>query len=79
MKLTPPVIHFSTPERYWDDATEGDVCISPTYDVTEARINAYAVLTGDYTPCTSTRTMPRPRPLAPAWPTACSACRSPTA
>ena len=50
MKLTPPVIHFNTPERYWDDAKEGDVCISPTYEVTEDRINAYAVLTGDYTP-----------------------------
>ena len=50
MKLTPPVIHFNTPERYWDDATEGDVCISPSYEVTEERINAYAVLTGDYTP-----------------------------
>ena len=33
-----------------DDAKEGDVCISPTYEVTEERINAYAVLTGDYTP-----------------------------
>ena len=50
MKLTPPVIHFNTPERYWDDAKEGDVCISPSYAVTEERINAYAVLTGDYTP-----------------------------
>ena len=50
MKITPPVIHFNTPERYWDDAKEGDVCISPSYAVTEERINAYAVLTGDYTP-----------------------------
>ena len=50
MKLTPPVIHFKTPEKYWDDAQEGDVCISPSYAVTEERINAYAVLTGDYTP-----------------------------
>lgn len=50
MKLTPPVIHFKTPERYWDDAADGDTCTSPTYDVTEARINAYAELTGDYTP-----------------------------
>lgn len=50
MKLTPPVIHFKTPEKYWDDAQEGDVCISPSYEVTEDRINAYAVLTGDYTP-----------------------------
>ena len=44
MKLTPPVIHFTTPEKYWDDATEGDVCISPTYEVTEARINAYEAM-----------------------------------
>ena len=50
MKLTPPQIHFTTPEKYWDDAQEGDVCISPSYEVTEDRINAYAVLTGDYTP-----------------------------
>ncbi len=50
MKLTPPTVHFKTPEKYWDDAKEGDVCISPSYEVTEERINAYAVLTGDYTP-----------------------------
>ena len=50
MKLTPPVIAFKTPERYWDDAQDGDACISPSYEVTEERINAYAVLTGDYTP-----------------------------
>ena len=50
MKLTPPIIQFKTPEKYWDDAKEGDVCISPSYAVTEERINAYAVLTGDYTP-----------------------------
>ena len=37
-------------DRYWDDAAEGDVCVSPTYRVTEARINAYAELTGDFTP-----------------------------
>ena len=50
MKLTPPVLHFKRPEKYWDDAKEGDVCISPRYEVTEERINAYAVLAGDYTP-----------------------------
>lgn len=44
------VSDFSTPERTWDDATDGDVCISPTYVVTEERINLYAELTGDYTP-----------------------------
>lgn len=37
-------------ERYWDDAKEGDECISPTYEVTEARVMAYADLTGDHTP-----------------------------
>ena len=41
---------FSTPEKTWDDANDGDVCVSPTYVVTEERINAYAELTGDYTP-----------------------------
>ncbi|MFC6670494.1 MaoC family dehydratase [Marinobacterium aestuariivivens] len=41
---------FDSPELYWDDANEGDVCISPTYTVTEERINTYADLTGDFTP-----------------------------
>jgi acyl dehydratase len=40
----------TTPEKYWDDAKEGDSCTSPSYTVTEARINAYAELTGDFTP-----------------------------
>jgi len=40
----------TTPEKYWDDAKLGDECVSPTYTVTEARINAYAELTGDFTP-----------------------------
>ncbi len=39
-----------SPERYWDDARVGDVCISPSVTVTEAMINAYANLTGDHTP-----------------------------
>ncbi len=50
MTLIPPQRRFETPERSWDDAKEGDVCISPNYVVTEERINAYAVLTGDFTP-----------------------------
>lgn len=37
-------------EKYWDDAREGDHCASPSYQVTEARIQAYAELTGDFTP-----------------------------
>jgi acyl dehydratase len=37
-------------EKYWDDAREGDECVSPTYTVTKERILAYAELTGDYTP-----------------------------
>ena len=45
-----PKITFQTPERYWDDAEVGDECTSPTYKVTGARIDAYAELTGDYTP-----------------------------
>ncbi|MDB5895716.1 MAG: acyl dehydratase [Rhodoferax sp.] len=45
-----PKFQFTTPERYWDDATEGDTCTSPTYEMTGARIDAYAELTGDYTP-----------------------------
>ncbi|MBV8620487.1 MAG: MaoC family dehydratase [Curvibacter sp.] len=50
MKITAPARHFETPEKYWDDAREGDVCLSPGYEVSEARINAYAELSGDYTP-----------------------------
>ena len=37
-------------ERYWDDARIGDECISPSYEMTEARVLAYADLTGDHTP-----------------------------
>ena len=37
-------------ERFWDDAKEGDECVSPTFTVTEQHINAYADLTGDHTP-----------------------------
>lgn len=52
MELTMPKpnIQFTTPEKYWDDAKEGDECTSPTYTVTAARIDAYAELTGDFTP-----------------------------
>ena len=39
-----------TKELYWDDATVGDECTSPTYEVTESRVMAYADLTGDHTP-----------------------------
>ena len=41
---------MTTAERYWDDAKEGDECVSPTFTVTEDHINAYADLTGDHTP-----------------------------
>ena len=37
-------------ERYWDDAKIGDECISPSITVTEQMVNAYAELTGDFTP-----------------------------
>jgi acyl dehydratase len=37
-------------DKYWDDAKDGDVCITPSYTVTGARIDAYAELTGDFTP-----------------------------
>lgn len=40
----------TTPEKYWDDARDGDTCTSPTYTVTKERILAYADLTGDHTP-----------------------------
>jgi hypothetical protein len=31
MKLIPSILQFDTSEKYWDDAKEGDECISPTY------------------------------------------------
>ena len=37
-------------ELYWDDAKVGDECVSPMVTVTEAMVNAYAELTGDFTP-----------------------------
>jgi acyl dehydratase len=37
-------------DKYWDDAVVGEQCLSPPYEVTEARVMAYADLTGDYTP-----------------------------
>lgn len=37
-------------ELYFDEGKVGDACVSPAYAVTEARINAYAELTGDFTP-----------------------------
>jgi acyl dehydratase len=45
-----PDVRFTTPEKYWDDAREGDEALSPRYLVSEARILAYAELTGDFTP-----------------------------
>lgn len=45
-----PNIQFATPEKYWDDAQVGDECTSPSYTFTAARIDAYAELTGDFTP-----------------------------
>lgn len=44
-------------EKYWDDAREGDECVSPSYTVTKERILAYADLTGDHTLCTSMKRM----------------------
>ena len=37
-------------DKYFDDAVVGETCISPEYHVTEARVMAYADLTGDHTP-----------------------------
>ena len=45
-----PTHQFTTPERYWDDAKAGDECTSPTYVFTGERIDAYAEITGDFTP-----------------------------
>jgi acyl dehydratase len=35
---------------YFDEVQVGASCISPSYEVTEARVMAYAELTGDFTP-----------------------------
>ncbi len=48
--MHPEFTQPTTPEKYWDDAQVGDACISPSYRVTKERIQAYADLTGDYTP-----------------------------
>jgi acyl dehydratase len=48
--LPKPNITFITPERYWDDAQVGDECTSPTYVFTAERIDAYAEVSGDFTP-----------------------------
>lgn len=37
-------------ERYWDECAVGDACETQAYDVTEARVMAYADLSGDHTP-----------------------------
>lgn len=37
-------------ELYWDDTKVGDECVSPSVTVTEGMVNAYAELTGDFTP-----------------------------
>ena len=45
-----PNITLLTPERYWDDAQVGDEGTSPTYVFTAERIDAYAEVSGDFTP-----------------------------
>jgi len=45
-----PAPQHTIPEKYWDDAQVGDTCTSPRYRVTAERIDAYAELTGDFTP-----------------------------
>lgn len=37
-------------DKTWDEAIVGESCTSPEYEVTEARVMAYADLTGDHTP-----------------------------
>ena len=39
-----------TTDLYWDDAQVGMECVTPAVTVTEAMVNAYAALTGDFTP-----------------------------
>jgi len=37
-------------DLYWDECAVGDACEFGAYEVTEARVLAYAELTGDFTP-----------------------------
>jgi acyl dehydratase len=41
---------MNSEDQYWDDAVVGEACVSAPYEVTEARVMAYADLTGDHTP-----------------------------
>ena len=45
-----PTACDTTQDLYWDDAEVGASCTSPPYEVTEARVLAYADLSGDHTP-----------------------------
>ena len=36
--------------KYFDEAVVGESCITSVYEMTEARVMAYAELTGDFTP-----------------------------
>jgi acyl dehydratase len=38
------------PDLYWDDAKLGDACETHSITVTAAMVDAYAALTGDFTP-----------------------------
>ena len=79
-RLTRMTCKTRSAEKYWDDANVGDECVSPTYTVTEARIIAYADLTGDHTPVHVDEAYAQHHATsAPASRMACSACRSPTA
>ena len=63
-------IEFTTSEKYWDDAQVGDTCTSPTYLVSAERIDAYAELTGDFTPVHVDEEYANACTLAVAWQTA---------
>lgn len=50
-------------DQYWDDAVVGQECLSPPYEVTEARVMAYADLTGDHTPVHTNEAYARTTPF----------------
>jgi len=52
-----------SPERYFDDAQVGDACVSPTFTVTAAHIDAYADLSGDHTPVHTDEAFARTTPF----------------
>lgn len=48
--MSPSSASLSAQPLFFDDIEVGAACVSPAYEVTEARVMAYAELSGDFTP-----------------------------